>query len=341
MEQIREIAALGISAILFGICYKRYVKQRNAIDGVQNAPVLELNYDLKEIVKTHKNKKNPYVVIRGEVEALGSPITSVNNHSITGAIQKLSMKEHVVARGSAGFWADQKRVIQEVYNSVPFVLRVSQTNVEVLDALTADILDLETIADHFQCSNPSVFDHIWGYFAGVRQRGVQVTEDMLREGTFMTGIGELVSENNEHGLKLQPPSDGSPFYLTVLPVSSLIRKLDEQMRLYKFLTFLCGGVGLIIVGIMTRRWWRERTRRLIQQTAQREQDSSRRKRRRNVQNTQSSESQQCVVCCQNPRQIILLPCGHVCLCEDCSERITDFCPVCRAAIETKAAAYIP
>jgi hypothetical protein len=57
---------------------------------------------------------------------------------------------------------------------------------------------------------------------------------MLREGTFITGIGELVSENNEHGLKLQPPSDGSPFYLTVLPVSSLIRKLDNQMRLYKY-----------------------------------------------------------------------------------------------------------
>jgi hypothetical protein len=71
---------------------------------LQNAPVLELNYDLKEIVKTHKDQKLPYVVIRGEVEALGSPITSVNNHSVTGAIQKLSMKEHVVARGSSGFW---------------------------------------------------------------------------------------------------------------------------------------------------------------------------------------------------------------------------------------------
>jgi hypothetical protein len=73
-------------------------------DVLQNAPVLKLNYDLKDIVKTHQNQKLPYVVIRGEVEALGSPITSVNNHNITGAIQKLSMKEHVVARGSSGFW---------------------------------------------------------------------------------------------------------------------------------------------------------------------------------------------------------------------------------------------
>jgi hypothetical protein len=53
-----------------------------------------------------------------------------------------------------------------VYNSVPFILRVSKTSVEVLDALRADILDLETTADHFEPSNPSAFDHIWGFFAG-------------------------------------------------------------------------------------------------------------------------------------------------------------------------------
>jgi hypothetical protein len=35
MDQIREIAALGISSILFGICYKLYAKQHNAINGVK------------------------------------------------------------------------------------------------------------------------------------------------------------------------------------------------------------------------------------------------------------------------------------------------------------------
>jgi E3 ubiquitin-protein ligase MUL1 len=75
---------------------------------------------------------------------------------------------------------------------------------------------------------------MYAILTGVRQQGVQVTEDMLREGKLITGIGELVSENGEHGLKLQPPSDGSPFYLTILPVPSLIRRLDNQMRLYKY-----------------------------------------------------------------------------------------------------------
>ena len=57
-------------------------------------------------------------------------------------------------------------MIQEVYNSVPFVLQTSNASVEVLDALSSDILDLETIADHFEPSNSSVFDHLWGFVAG-------------------------------------------------------------------------------------------------------------------------------------------------------------------------------
>lgn len=39
-------------------------------------------------------------------------------------------------------------------------------------------------------------------------------------------------------------------------------------------------------------------------------------------------------------QIILLPCGHVSICEDCSDYIKDKCPVCRAVIISKAPAFI-
>jgi hypothetical protein len=55
---------------------------------------------------------------------------------------------------------------------------------------------------------------------------------MLREGTFITGIGELTLEKD--GLKLQPPHDGNPYYLTVLPIASLIRKLDDDRRIYRY-----------------------------------------------------------------------------------------------------------
>jgi len=61
---------------------------------------------------------------------------------------------------------DQTRVIREFCNSVPFVLQGSKTKVEVIDALRADILDLETISDSFESSSPSLVDHIWGFISG-------------------------------------------------------------------------------------------------------------------------------------------------------------------------------
>ncbi|XP_069695037.1 mitochondrial E3 ubiquitin protein ligase 1-like [Periplaneta americana] len=161
MDYIREILALGIDSVYLGLCYTFYVEQCSAIKRVQNAAVLDLNPELEDIVKTHPDNKIPYVAIRGTVAALGAPITSVNNQNITGTIQKLSVKEHVFARSSAGFWSDQERAIQEVYNSVPFILQASNASVEVLDALRADVLDLETVADHFEPSSSSVFDLVW------------------------------------------------------------------------------------------------------------------------------------------------------------------------------------
>ena len=90
---------------------------------------------------------------------------------------------------------------------------------------------------------------------------------------------------------------------------------------------------------MTRKWWKERIRKLKKQT-QKQQTSSQIERQQNVLENEQPEVQACVVCCQNRRGIILLPCGHVCLCEDCSARITDFCPVCRREIVTKSVAFI-
>jgi hypothetical protein len=61
---------------------------------------------------------------------------------------------------------DHKRVIHQVYNSVPFTLHASQTSVEVLDAHRTDILDLEITENHFEPSHPSGLELVWGFFTG-------------------------------------------------------------------------------------------------------------------------------------------------------------------------------
>ena len=46
-------------------------------------------------------------------------------------------------------------------------------------------------------------------------------------------------------------------------------------------------------------------------------------------------SPECIACLTDPRDTILLPCRHLCVCKDCFERLTlDRCPVCRAPFDS-------
>lgn len=50
----------------------------------------------------------------------------------------------------------------------------------------------------------------------------------------------------------------------------------------------------------------------------------------------------CIVCQENPKEIIYLPCGHFCLCKDCSNQIRKTqknCPVCRKQVKRTSRVY--
>jgi len=50
-----------------------------------------------------------------------------------------------------------------------------------------------------------------------------------------------------------------------------------------------------------------------------------------------SGGNECVVCLDAPKAVVLVPCGHKCLCEACAERILvgEPCPVCRVVVGFK------
>lgn len=341
MDYFGEIIALGIDSIIFGICLRQYVHCKNAIKAVKGAELHDVGPHLGDLVNKSPDNKIDYIAIKGIVKPLGAPLTSINNKKVTGVVQKLKIKEHVVARTTAGFWSDQERTVHKVYNTVPFVLQRGSHYVEVLEPLSADILDMDVISDTFEPSIPTFADHLWGFFTGVRQRGLQSTEELLREGAVITGIGELSkSASDSRNLTLQPPLDGTPFYLTSISISSLIRKLDDRRKTYRLLCVMFGAIGLLIGGIVLRRYWKDREEQRVAENLRRSLAESRKERRARVRDTNLREDQLCVVCRTNPREIILLPCGHVCLCEDCSDDIIGNCPVCRDPISQKAAAYI-
>lgn len=95
---------------------------------------------MKEIVETHPEKKLSYVSIRGSVKPLGKPIVSNNNPNVTGVVQLLRIKEHVLQRTTTGFWSDSERIVQEVHNVMPFSISSKGVHIEVADPLAADVL---------------------------------------------------------------------------------------------------------------------------------------------------------------------------------------------------------
>ena len=42
----------------------------------------------------------------------------------------------------------------------------------------------------------------------------------------------------------------------------------------------------------------------------------------------------CIVCLQNPRDVILIACGHFCVCKNCAGQV-DHCPLCRCEISQR------
>lgn len=53
-----------------------------------------------------------------------------------------------------------------------------------------------------------------------------------------------------------------------------------------------------------------------------------------------SESAFCCVCLTGERQVLLLPCKHLCVCRECSmDDRMDKCPICRADIDERMVVY--
>ena len=51
--------------------------------------------------------------------------------------------------------------------------------------------------------------------------------------------------------------------------------------------------------------------------------------------TEGEEGGQCVACMSEPKDTIVLPCRHLCVCSDCFDQLpTDRCPVCRTAFSS-------
>lgn len=343
--KITEAVCLGASLAFSGICYYLYRKSRTTLDELDDAPHFTIDGKLKDILKVTPGACLEYAVIEGAVQPVGEPLTSHLQKEFVGVLQKFMLREHrLVWNSLSRTWTDSERVLHQRVNAVPFVLVGSnETAVKVLCPLQASGLHMETTYEKFHQVNYGLGDIVGQYLSGEKLKGQLETEEMLKVGATLTGVGELIMDT-DGTLNLRPPSNGSQYFLSITDFDTLRVEQESTAVWWKALAIAFALAGAAVILWVGRRYY-------YQLKVRREQEQERREFERlqteapraHVPVTGGAEEHienACVICLSQPRNCILLDCGHVCCCYRCYQALPHRrCPICRQDIRRVVPLY--
>ncbi|KAH0624298.1 hypothetical protein JD844_007998 [Phrynosoma platyrhinos] len=310
---------------------------------IQEAPKLQVSADLPSILSATDSSCLNYVVIEGVVQPADASLTSPYHRELQGVIERLMLKEHrLIWNSLARSWTDSERVVLEQIHTVPFVLaspsgKAAGGQVSVESPLDAISLPLETVYERFQQTSPGFKDLLGHYLSGEKPKGFLETEEMLLVGSSLTGIGQLTL-HPDGSLHLQPPDDGSSYFLCLGDWQTLLADLQSVRSFWKWATLVCGLVASAAILRALCRAYRHRQ-------LKREQEAQRQEfedflRHNSLEQTGEPPENACVICLTNLRECVLLPCGHVCCCFGCFQALPNRnCPICRSPIERVVPLY--
>ncbi|KAB1269202.1 Mitochondrial ubiquitin ligase activator of NFKB 1 [Camelus dromedarius] len=156
---------------------------------------------------------------------------------------------------------------------------------------------------------------------------------MLKVGATLTGVGELVLDNNS--VRLQPPKQGMQYYLSGQDFDSLLQRQESSVRLWKILMLGFGVVTCATLFFILRKQYLQRQERLrLKQMEEEFREHEARLLSQAKPEDRESLKSTCVVCLSNVRSCVFLECGHVCSCAECYRTLPEprRCPICRQEI---------
>ena len=121
----------------------------------------------------------------------------------------------------------------------------------------------------------------------------------------------------------------------------------------------CYAIATVMLNIESRACWPERLdeRKLVLFLAREVDDLRRRLEESQLRSEEKDEKIEdlekqlkCLVCCVAPREVAILPCGHVVACQECSDRLWEVeqdrntwpkCPYCRGDRDDTLDVHIP
>ncbi|KAL7864198.1 hypothetical protein AOLI_G00156180 [Acnodon oligacanthus] len=334
-----QIVLLATSSALTAVLYSIYKKKAGHVTRLKEAQKISLDQDLKSILAEAPGKCIPYAVIEGVVRSVKETLNSQFVDNCKGVIERLTLKEKkMVWNRTTHLWNDCEKVIHQRTNTVPFDLASHDDSVtatvRVVRPLDAAELDLETTYENFHPTVQSLSNVIGHFISGERPQGIRETEEMLRLGASMTGVGELVLDSNL--VRLQPPKQGLRYFLSRLDYETLLGKQEGSLRLWKALTLLVGLAACATLLYMLWRHyiWRRERRKERSVLEEFKEQQKRRVRELNLDEAAISPSA-CTICLSREKSCVFLECGHVCSCDQCYRTLPKpkKCPICRASID--------
>lgn len=168
-------------------------------------------------------------------------------------------------------------------------------------------------------------------------------------GATLTGIGELILDT-DGTLNLRPPSNGSQYFLSITDFETLRGEQESTSVIWKALAITFSLAGAAVLLWVGRRYYHQLKVRWEREQERREFERLRAEAPRAHAPVMGREGPQdgaeeplenaCVICLCQPRNCILLDCGHVCCCHSCYQALPHRrCPICRQDISRVVPLY--
>ncbi|MBN3301325.1 MUL1 ligase, partial [Amia calva] len=340
-----QIVLLATSSALTAVFYSFYRRRLDMANGLKDAKRISIDQGLRSLLVEAAGKCVPYAVIEGVVKSVKETLSSQYVDNCTGVIERLTLREQkMVWNRATHIWNDCEKIIHQRTKTVPFNL-VSQDEgmnaaVRVTRPLESMDLDLEMVYENFHPAVQSFSDTLGNYLSGEHSKGIKETEEMLKVGESIMGVGELILDNKL--IKLRPPKQGLPYFLTRLDYEALLSKQQSSVKLWKVLTVVFGlATCATLFFVLRKRYihYKERQKLKIIREEYREMQAQR-LRELNLEPEVVSPSA-CTICLASERSCVFLECGHVCSCDECYHALPQpkKCPMCRKLISRVVPLY--
>ncbi|XP_041378703.1 mitochondrial ubiquitin ligase activator of nfkb 1-like [Gigantopelta aegis] len=337
-ELANVAVGLGVSAALYWLSHKLYESNYATAKEIQSTEVFAVGEDLFRRLKEVDGNSIAYATVEGVVYPTYQNQILQSKHSpLDGVIRHWLVVEHK-SKKEKEKWHDGQQIVTDTLQSVPFVLANpvnSEQKVHITKALAANFI-LDTLTITFNQYNPQHPNLILADIAravGEYTKGFQEREKMLLVGTNLVGIGKVCLENSQ--VKLVPPSQGR-YILSRLNRNGIIAVYESRWFIYEVIAIIFGLISTRLAFCLVCKLVKRFIQRIKGKRKRKKSDEIRATTRATpVSDAAEADPSTCVICVSRPTDVVVLDCGHVCMCSQCARILPEpkLCPMCRALVK--------